>query len=517
MERPATAEAALCARLLWLWLTARTAVWVVVVVCTQPNPPMDLVEWRSWGNRFAWGYAKHPPLPAWIAGAFAWLSPGDVWGVYLAGYLLAAVCLWAAWRLGREFLPPRQALLAAVCLDGLIYLTGDAAEFSNNVALNAAWALAILFFVRAVRTGQLRSWLALGVTTGLGLLCKYTLGVLLVPLAGFLIWDAGARRALRTPGPYLAAFLALALFAPHAVWLVRHDFITLRYAAERSADDGWLGHLKNPAAFAVGQLLKLIPVVVVLVPGLARRGAGQPAPTGRAVLHWALFGPLGLVLALSVATGCQLRDVWGSPFWTMAGVWSLAVAGRPAGDRLRGAAAVWAVTAAGMLAFCGVRMVVLPYLEHRPGRAQYPGRQLTTEVLRRWQARCDKPLPVVAGEAWRAGNVCCYAPQRPILYSSGAMGYFLFEPQHAPWTNDAELAARGGVLLWDAEQLGDDLPAGVRDRFPTAVADPPIVVPYQTGADLRPDRVGVAFIWPGGGSPPRGPEALAQSAGRTPP
>jgi hypothetical protein len=96
MERHATGDAARCARLFWLWLLVRTAVWIVAVLCTQPNPPLDLVEWVAWGNHFAWGYPKHPPLPAWVGGLFARLSPGDVWGAYVAGYLLAALCLWAA-------------------------------------------------------------------------------------------------------------------------------------------------------------------------------------------------------------------------------------------------------------------------------------------------------------------------------------------------------------------------------------------------------------------------------------
>src|SRR5262245_40403181 len=86
----------LCRRLLWSWLTLRTLIWILATVVTQPNAPLDLIEWLAWGHQFAWGYPKHPPLPAWIASAFAMLSPGDVWGVYIAGYLMTACCLWIA-------------------------------------------------------------------------------------------------------------------------------------------------------------------------------------------------------------------------------------------------------------------------------------------------------------------------------------------------------------------------------------------------------------------------------------
>ncbi|MBI3411793.1 MAG: glycosyltransferase family 39 protein [Planctomycetes bacterium] len=500
----------LCRRLLWFWLLIRTVVWVVATAATQPNAPLDLIEWLAWGNQFAWGYPKHPPLPAWVAGVFATLSPGDVWGVYIASYLLAACCLWTAWRVGLEFLAPRQALLGALCLDGLMYLTGDTSEFSNNVALNVAWAFTVLCFVRAVRTGKLSWWLGLGTSVGLGILCKYTLGVLLAPLFGYMHFNGNARRHLKRPGPYLAAILALALFAPHALWLLQNDFITLQYAAERSAAErspvtGWIGHLKNPVGFLVAEALLLIPVFLVLAPLVRRprapRAANLHAECEANVLHWVVLGPVVLLLGLSLATGCQLRLVWGSPLWTFVGVWILALAGTDSPIRMRWACRAWAVVATSMLVCCTIKNVAAPYVLNRPTRVTYPGRALADEIARRWHSHCAEPFPIVAGEAWRAGNACCYAPQRPVIYSAGFMGWMAFDPEHTPWTDDADLLRRGGVLLWDARQDGDLLPDAIRARFPSADTQNPIVLPYQTRAGIPPDRIGIAIVWPANDRP----------------
>ncbi|MFO0824482.1 MAG: glycosyltransferase family 39 protein, partial [Gemmataceae bacterium] len=163
-------------RLFWAWLTFRTVAWIVLVSLTLANPPLDLVEWLSWGHSLQWGYPKHPPLPAWLAAGFARLSPGDVWGVYVLAYLTTAACFWAAWKLAREYLSPPQALLAALCLEGSLFFTHDPAEWSNNVALDLGWACIILFGYHAVRTGSTRWWAAVGLATGLTLLCKYTVG-----------------------------------------------------------------------------------------------------------------------------------------------------------------------------------------------------------------------------------------------------------------------------------------------------------------------------------------------------
>src|SRR5262249_4400916 len=180
---------------------------------------------------------SHRPLAAWLAEAAAALSPGDVWGVSLPSYLTTAVAVWAAWRLGRELLPPRHALLAALALDGVLFYTYDPAEFSNNIVLNATWALTILCLHRALRSGRLGWWLGLGVAVGAGLLAKYTLAVLLVPLAAATLYDRDGRRAWRTPGPYAAAAAAALLFLPHALWMVDSGFATVRYGLERAESE----------------------------------------------------------------------------------------------------------------------------------------------------------------------------------------------------------------------------------------------------------------------------------------
>jgi hypothetical protein len=308
------------------------------------------------------------------------------------------------------------------------------------------------------------------------------------------------RRCWRGPGPYLTAAIALAVFAPHALWLARHDFITLHYAAERSADSaGWAGRLKHPAVFLLAQLVRLLPVLVVLWPLLwNRRGAvacGAPR-NGRGFLA-VVLGPVAVLVLLSLTTGCQLRGIWGSPLWTFAGV-ALLVAARAAPDAAAVRAAVrnWALVAAALLAFVALKNTAWPHLHGQPTRTHFPGRLLADEVQRRWAERCDRPFPIVAGEPWRAGCICCYSPHRPKLYSSGSMGYLVLDTPTALGSSDDELNARGGVIVWDAGQLGDRLPGWARLRFPSAEDQPALALPYQTGARIPPARVGLAFVWP---------------------
>jgi len=488
-----------CTRLFWAWLVGRTVAWVGLMSVALANPPLDLVEWLSWGHSLQWGYPKHPPLPAWLAAGFARLSPGDVWGVYLLAYLTAAACMWAAWKLASEYLPPPQALLAALCLEGSLYLTHDPSEWSNNVALDLGWACIILFGYHAVRTGSTRWWAAVGLATGLTLLCKYTIGVLLVPLAAYLILDPIARRNLRRPGPYVAAVVAGLVFAPHLLWLVQNEFITLTYAAERTTDTRWYRRVWNPSEFTLSQSYHILPMLVVLWPGIGQRFRCEtPDDVSRIrYLHAAVLGPVALLFALSITTGCVLREIWGSPLWTFLGVWVLVNFRRNAGT-LTPQRILWRVgiVASIMMAVAVAKVELRPYIDKIPSRQQYPGKQLAAEVNRQWNEQFDSPFPIAAGEAWAAGNVCCFSPHRPVLYSSGAMGYLVFDAKATPWTNDDDLNARGGVVLWDAAQLGDDVPAMLRQRLPRAIGQPAVVLPYHTNAKMPPTRTGVAFVPP---------------------
>jgi hypothetical protein len=151
----------------------------------------------------------------------------------------------------------------------------------------------------------------------------------------------------------------------------------------------------------------------------------------------------------------------------------------------------------------------------KPLRVHYPGPQLAEEVTRRWRERFGPAgPPIVAGDWWLAGNVCCHAVYRPVLYASlepASFGKDPYkdkgdprrfadpDPRASPWTSDDDLLRRGGVLLWDADAYGDDLPGWLLRRFPGALPQEPLALRC---AGLGPKvRVGWAMVAPGGGAP----------------
>jgi hypothetical protein len=204
-----------------------------------------------------------------------------------------------------------------------------------------------------------------------------------------------------------------------------------------------------------------------------------------------------VLLVLTITAGTLLREIWGSPLWTFVGVWLLVRFGRPEAEmNWRWAAWRWAVVAALLVAFTVGKQLAGPHLTGKAERPHFPGRQLAAEVNRLWAERYGGLPPIIGGEAWRAGNVACYSPHRPVVYTTGVMGHLVMDPEYSPWTSDAEVNARGGVIVWDADVISAERLAAIAARFPRFEVLPVIELPQQTGANVPPTRVGVGFVPP---------------------
>jgi hypothetical protein len=311
-----------------------------------------------------------------------------------------------------------------------------------------------------------------------------------------------ARGVWRRKGPYLAGMLALAIFLPHAAWMVQNHFVTLSYGMERSEDaGGWFTHFKNPILFVLSQGGRLLPVFFVLVPLTGWRWNARPADCGkhfdRAFLLSMVGGPVALHLLLSLATGAQLREIWGSPLWTFVGVMVLVFVRVDLNSRAW--QRTWkhfAVVVVGFGFFSLAKVVLIPNLLRHPSRVHFPGKRLTHEVAARWEKRVGKPIPVTVGECWLASNIGCYAKPRPSVYFSKGMGNLAMDPDVVPWTGDEDVRRRGGVLIWDAAAFGDHLPKELKSRFPQAEEQLPLELAYECRAKIPAARVGIAFQLP---------------------
>jgi 4-amino-4-deoxy-L-arabinose transferase-like glycosyltransferase len=203
-----------------------------------------------------------------------------------------------------------------------------------------------------VETDEPRWWLAIGVVVGLGFLTKYTT---LFLVAGLVVGVLAPPWRGHTTGGWLWAGGAATSgdAAPHLVWQVRHDFVTLEFLKSIHARDVAIGRTDH---FLFNQLFVTAnPVTVPLwAAGLVALFV-SPGLRRFRVLGWMAVTPFALFV---VARG---RDYYAAPIYPM-----LFAAGATfllGLSKTRGAAGRWAAAAAApvlLLAGAGVAAVVTP-------------------------------------------------------------------------------------------------------------------------------------------------------------
>lgn len=460
------------------FLALHLAVWTALPAALYPNLPLDLIEALTYGREWQLGYDKLPPLPWWLVEAARRLFGPDLFYYALAQFTVIAAFA-AVWTLARPLVGATGALVALLILDGLHYVHFTAAKFNHDVIQLPFWALAGYAYWAALRHGRIGHWILLGLAVGLALWAKYFVVVLALPLALFVLFDREAKRALATPGPYVAVLVALLVAAPHLVWLVQNDFLPFRYADARAVSvPGLGGHIVHPLQFVASQFGFVLPALVIAIP-LIHPGGEKASPAAtqfdRRIVTLLAFGPAATVAVLSLLSGRGTIAMWGYPLWLFLGLWIVMVPGA-ALDRARLARVVtlWAVIFAGFAAAFGIAYGAMPAYDGRYRAVFFPGDRLGAEISARFRALTGRPLAYVIGTMWTGGNVAHYAPGRPRVLIDGS-------PRRAPWIDLGDLRSKGAAVVW----VGADprvLPPLFRAVAEDAEVQEPFTLPYRRGA-----------------------------------
>ena len=283
----------------------------------------DELYYMACSKHLAWGYVDHPPLSIALLAATRALFGDSLPAIRALPALAGAGTVFLIGLMVRDFGGGRfaQALACLAALLPPVWLAVDH-FFSMNAFDTFFWTFAAWLLWRALTEDRPRTWIALGLAIGLGLLNKWSMA-----------WFAGGaflaialtphRRVLRTRWPWIAATLAAVLIAPHLIWEQRHGWATLEFmrnaTREKMIRTGFID-------FWTQQLLVMSPVTAVLwLTGLVEL---LRSPRGR-VLGLAFL----VVAALLVASGSSrpnyLAVAYGPLFAAGAAAIGRAAAKRP--------------------------------------------------------------------------------------------------------------------------------------------------------------------------------------------
>ena len=437
------------------------ALWAAVFNTAQFG---DNIEQFNWAQSLELGYHKHPPLPSWaLAVVIKTFGPSVYWA-----YVLATLCLLGTmgftWLIGRELVGDRLAGVAVVLWGLNLSFSQRAQLYNHNTVLVLCIAATVWCSMCASRPEPRRWpwWIATGVAAGAAMLAKYQA---LVPLAGLLlalVWTGRLRAPARWGGFALALAVMVAVFAPHAAWVARNDFTTLRYASDAVESATFWMRLRFVVAFAANQVRLAFPALVTIALAWAwmRRIGADAAPGAAAATdidpafgRWMtglIWFTLAVLLIMALASGVSLRNHWGVQALQFFVLWLAVWWDRRVTIDLRIVVMVAMMVQAVSLAFYAA--------EHRDPNAvvsnrridtAYPARRLARTAVAHWAGATHCPLRYVEGSVFDAGLVSLYSGGRIQVFGSA---------RATPWVRPEDLRRDGALFVLDE---GDAVPTGV--------------------------------------------------------
>lgn len=301
----------------------------------------DELYYIACSKHLAWGYVDQPPFSiAMLALARAALGDSLI-AIRTLPALLGAGTVFLTGVTARDLGGGRVAQ-ALACLCALVPPVWLAVDhfYSMNAFDTFFWTLSAWLLLRALDENRFSRWLPLGAVLGIGLLNKTSM-----------LWFGGGlalgllltrhRRALLTPGPWIAGAVAVVFFLPHVVWQVHNSWPTLEFMRNAAGEkmvrtgfiDFWLQQLQvmNPitALVWITGLIALIRSprarvlgIVFLATAALLVASGSSRPNYLAVAYAPLFAAGAVTIE---AFAASLRRRWVVP----ASIAALVVLGAP--------------------------------------------------------------------------------------------------------------------------------------------------------------------------------------------
>jgi hypothetical protein len=426
-------------------LASYWAVWTVYAVVAKASQDFhfDMGEMVAWSREVTFGTPKHPPLPAWLVGAWFWIFPIATWAYDLFAVGIATVSLWVAFVVSTRYLDGLKSAVGLALLTFVPFFNFHALKFNANSAMMPWWALTIWFFLRSFESRGLGFAALAGVAAAGAMLTKYWSVVLLAALAIGAASDPRRKLYFTSAAPLVTVGAGVVVLSPHLVWLYLHDFGTFGYALEShpgtvfEAFVSGVGYMAGALGYAV---------VPILLTGIA----AKPAPADIADMLWpgdprrrlpaiVFILPLALPALMAVVTSEKVVSLWAIAGMTLLPVVLLSSPGivipRMAAIRILAIAVSFPVLAV-------LAAPVVAVVTHLNGTPNY-GTQysLVAEAARKvWRDATDRPLRLVGSYDNVLNGTAFYFPDRPSTFE-------IVNPNLTPWTDEARIA-REGILLY---------------------------------------------------------------------
>jgi dolichol-phosphate mannosyltransferase len=278
--------------------------------------PEEAYYW-NYAQHLDYGYLDHPPMTAWLIAFTEWIFGKSEFAVRSAALALWAVTAAFMFKYARNLYSQTAAFVTLMLVAGLPFFAAIGFLMMPDAPLTAAWAGSLYFAERALLAGRKTAWIGLGAALGLGMLSKYSIVLLGLPILLFMAIDPRSRTWIWKPWPYLAAVLALILFSPVIAWNAAHDWASFAFQSTRRVESAFRFSLHVLIASVVALITPsgIISAYRILKPTALGQDQWAALRQDRRWLFLALFtlAPLSVFTTFSIFRAVKLN--WTGPLW----------------------------------------------------------------------------------------------------------------------------------------------------------------------------------------------------------
>ena len=276
----------------------------------------DEAYYWTWSKEAALSFLDHPPMIAWFIRFGTAIFGDTTLGVRFGGIVAMLVTQILLADLVRRVTRDARAVALAVLMpEAALYYGLLMAKVAPDVAM-IPFAMAMMWsLVRLAQSGDGRWWLAAGLFAGLSLLSKFTAIMFAPAVAVFLLVPDWRGRWLRSPYPYLALLVAIAIFSPVLIWNAQHDWASFRFQGVRATTNYGIS-LRTIGDYIGLQFglvgFVMLPVVLSGLAMLAWRGYRTREPVAM-LLSTAVLVPFLYFFSKSLTL--RVGDTWPMFMW----------------------------------------------------------------------------------------------------------------------------------------------------------------------------------------------------------
>jgi len=225
----------------------------------------DELLYFSFCDHLDFGYATTPPLIGFMAFISKSIFGYTVFSARFFPALLSGILVYLTALMVKELNGNfRSQLISAIGIAGSMFLVMIYRVFTPYCFDIFLWTLVIFLLIKYIKTKVGDYLLVLGVVVGFSFLNKYSIILLVVSVLAVLPFTKH-RNIFSNKFLYLGLLLSILIASPNIIWQVYHHFPVINHMKE--LNDSQLANV-NRLEFIIGQLILLLPVTFIILPGI---------------------------------------------------------------------------------------------------------------------------------------------------------------------------------------------------------------------------------------------------------